>query len=211
VGLVTNNQDPEELGRVRVSYPALGTDHEGWWARVAGAAAGGGRGLLMMPQAGDEVLLGFEHDDEERPVVLGSVWNGEGKPQELVHPDGSFALRSDKQVLVEAAEAMTLTGDKDFTVTSAGTAKITTSERSGDGPPGDVTLDAKGAASMKAGTGVTVEAGTEAKVTGTTTVKVNAGTQLQLEGGGQVVIKGAAVQVQATGIVQISGAQVMLG
>ena len=83
VGQVTNNQDPDELGRVRVTYPALGTDHEGWWARVAGAAAGGRRGVLMMPQAGDEVLLGFEHDDEERPVVLGSVWNGEGKPQEM--------------------------------------------------------------------------------------------------------------------------------
>ena len=211
VGLVTNNQDPDALGRVRVRYPVLGSDHEGWWARVTAPAAGANRGLLMTPQPGDEVLVAFEHDDEEHPYVIGSVWNGTAKPQELAHADGSFALRSDKQVLIEAAEAMTLTGDKEFTVSSAGSAKITTSERSGEGAPGDVTLDAKGKAVVKAGTAASMDAGTEASISGSTTVKVKAGTQLQLEGGGQVVIKGATVQIQASGIVQISGAQIMLG
>jgi phage protein D len=210
VGVVTNNEDPDAMGRVRVRYPVLGADHEGWWARVTAPAAGTKRGLLMTPQPGDEVLIAFEHDDEEHPYVIGSVWNGTAKPQELVHTDGSFALRSDKQVLVEAAEAMTFTGDKEFTLSTAGSAKITTSERSGDGAPGDVTLDAKGKAVVKAGTTTTIEAGSEAKVSGAT-IKVAAGTQLQLEGGGQVTIKGATVQIQATGIVQISGAQVMLG
>ena len=155
-GLVTNNQDPDELGRVRVSYPALGTDHEGWWARVAGAAAGARRGLLMMPQPGDEVLLGFEHDDEERPVVLGSVWNGEGKPEELVHQDGSFALRSDKQVVVDAAEDISITSDQKLTLTAAGDATLTT-EPGGDGAPGNVSVTAKGKAAMKGTTGLTVD------------------------------------------------------
>ena len=210
VGLVTNNQDPDELGRVRVSYPALGSDHEGWWARVAGAAAGGRRGLLMMPQAGDEVLLGFEHDDEERPVVLGSVWNGEGKPQELAHPDGSFALRSDKQVVVDAAEAISITADQKLTLTAAGDALLTT-EPGGDGPPGNVNLTAKGSATMKAGTNVSVDAGTEATVAAKTALTVKAGTQLTLEGGAEVTIKAAMLKLQASGPVQISGAQVLLG
>jgi phage protein D len=220
VGVVTNNNDPDGIGRVRVSYPVLGDEHEGWWARLTGPAAGTSRGLMMVPQPGDEVLVAFEHGDEERPYVVGSVWNGTAKPGEkLVHPDGSFSMRSDKQVLVEAAEAMTLTGDKDFTVSVAGSAKITTSERSGDGPPGDVTIDAKGNANVKAGTAISVEAGTAATVEastdatlkGGTAVKVTAGTQLTLEGGAQVVIKGASVQIQASAMVQISGAQIMLG
>jgi phage protein D len=210
VGLVTNNQDPDELGRVRVSYPALGPDHEGWWARVAGAAAGGRRGLLMMPQAGDEVLLGFEHDDEERPVVLGSVWNGEGKPQELAHPDGSFALRSDKQVVVDAAEAISITADGKLNLTSAGDATLTT-EPGGDGAPGNLALTAKGSAAMKAGTSVSVDAGTEASVAAKTALTVKAGTQLTLEGGAEVTIKAASLKLQASGPVQISGAQVLLG
>ena len=91
---MTQNDDPDELGRVRVKYPALGDETEGWWARVAAPGAGKDRGLLMMPLVGDEVLVGFEHGDARRPFVLGSLWNGEDKPGELVQTDGSFALRS---------------------------------------------------------------------------------------------------------------------
>jgi uncharacterized protein involved in type VI secretion and phage assembly len=211
VGLVTNNEDPDGLGRVRVRYPVLGTDHEGWWARVTAPAAGAKRGLLMVPQVDDEVLVAFEHGDEDHPYVIGSVWNGAAKPEELVHTDGSFALRSDKQVLLEAAEAMTLTGDKEFTVSAAGAAKITTSERSGDGPPGDVTVDAKGAATVKAGQSAKLEAGTDATLKGGTDVKVTAGTKLTLEGGVQVSISGAQVEIKGTGLVKISAPQVMLG
>lgn len=211
VGLVTNNSDPDGLGRVRVRYPTLGADHEGWWARVTAPAAGAKRGLLMTPQVGDEVLVAFEHDDEDHPYVIGSVWNGTAKPEELVHEDGSFALRSDKQVLIEAAEAMTLTGDKDFTVSAAGNATLTTSERSGDGPPGNVKVDAKGNADLKSGQAMKVEAGTEATLSGSTEVKVKAGTKLTLEGGAQVAISGAQVEIKGTGMVKISAPQVMLG
>lgn len=203
VGLVTNNQDPDALGRVRVRYPVLGSDHEGWWARVTAPAAGTRRGLLMMPQVGDEVLLAFEHDDEEHPYVVGSIWNGTAKPQELVHPDGSFALRSDKQILLESAEAMSLTADKEFTVAAKGDAKLTTD--------GGATIDAKGDSTYRSGTSTKVDAGTDATLSGKTEVKVTAGTQLTIQGGAQVAIKGAAIQIQATSAVQISGAQVLLG
>ena len=73
--MTQNSSDPAGLGRVRVKYPALGDDTEGWWARIAAIAAGDERGVLMMPQPGDEVLVGFEHGDPRRPYVLGVVWN----------------------------------------------------------------------------------------------------------------------------------------
>jgi uncharacterized protein involved in type VI secretion and phage assembly len=164
----------------------------------------------MMPQAGDEVLLGFEHDDEERPVVLGSVWNGEGKPQELAHPDGSFALRSEKQVVVDAADAISITADKKLTLTAAGDATLTT-EPGGDGAPGNIDVTSKGSATIKSGTGVSVDAGTDANVAAKTSLTVKAGTQLTLEGGAEVTIKAATLNLRASGPVQISGAQVMLG
>jgi phage protein D len=210
VGLVTNNQDPDELGRVRVSYPALGNDHEGWWARVAGPAAGGRRGILMMPQPGDEVLLGFEHDDEERPVVIGSVWSGEGKPQELVHQDGSFALRSDKQVVVDAAEGISITSDQKLTLTAAGDATLTT-EPGGDGAPGNVNLTAKGKAAIKGATGVTVDSDADVAIEAKASLKLKSNAQLTIESGGQVEIKAGMLSIKANGVVQISGAQVMLG
>jgi phage protein D len=210
VGLVTNNQDPDELGRVRVSYPALGNDHEGWWARVAGPAAGANRGLLMTPQPGDEVLLGFEHDDEERPVVIGSVWNGEAKPQELVHQDGSFALRSDKQVVVNAAEDISITSDQKLTLTAAGDATLTT-EPGGDGAPGNVNLTAKGKAAIKGATGVTVDSDADIAIEAKASLTLKSNASLTIESGGQVEIKAGMLSLKANGPVQISGAQVMLG
>ncbi len=31
--------------------------------------------MQLIPQVSDEVLVGFEHDDKRRPVVLGGLWN----------------------------------------------------------------------------------------------------------------------------------------
>jgi len=111
LGVVTNNQDPENLGRVRVLYPALGPDAEGTWARIATPSAGKERGVLMLPVVGEEVLVGFEHDDTTRPYVLGSLFNGQDTPgEDLLHgQDGSFVVRSDKQILAASKEDLSLT------------------------------------------------------------------------------------------------------
>jgi phage protein D len=118
VGVVTNNQDPDEMGRVRVHYPALGPDAEGAWARVLTPSAGNARGILMLPVNGEEVLIGFEHDDTTRPYVLGSLFNGVDKPGDdlLQNHDGSFALRSDHKVNIAANEDMTLHGGQKVTI-----------------------------------------------------------------------------------------------
>jgi phage protein D len=110
LGVVTNNQDPDDMGRVRVQYPALGPDAEGAWARVLTPSAGNARGILMLPVVGEEVLIGFEHDDTTRPYVLGSLFNGVDKPGDdlLQGYDGSFALRSDHKVDVASTEDMTM-------------------------------------------------------------------------------------------------------
>lgn len=126
IGVVSQNDDPDGLGRVRVTYPALGDDTEGWWARVVAPAAGDSRGLLMMPVKGDEVLVAFEHDDVRRPYVLGAVWNGKATPgTDLVHTDGSFALCSDKQVFISAGDKITVKGKSDVEVDADGTVTIT--------------------------------------------------------------------------------------
>jgi uncharacterized protein involved in type VI secretion and phage assembly len=164
----------------------------------------------MMPQPGDEVLLGFEHDDEERPVVIGSVWNGNGKPAELVHQDGSFALRSDKQVVVEAAEDISITSDKKLTLTAAGDATLTT-EPGGDGAPGNVSVTAKGKAAMKGTTGLTVDSDADIAIEAKASLTLKSNASLTIESSGQVEIKAGMLSLKANGPVQISGAQVMLG
>ena len=79
IGIVTNNKDPDGLGRVRVKFPALSDQEESWWARVVTPGGGSNAGLMFMPQIDDEVLVGFEHGDLRRPFVLGGLWGTEGQ------------------------------------------------------------------------------------------------------------------------------------
>lgn len=80
VGLVTNVDDPEGLGRVRVQYPTLSDDNESQWARIATLMAGGERGSWFIPEVGDEALVAFERGDPNHPYVVGFLWNGKDKP-----------------------------------------------------------------------------------------------------------------------------------
>jgi phage protein D len=80
VGIVTDNQDPENLGRVKVMYPWLSSEHTSYWARVVSAGAGVSRGIEFLPEVNDEVLVGFEQGDINHPYVLGGLWNGKDKP-----------------------------------------------------------------------------------------------------------------------------------
>ncbi|MBW4518349.1 MAG: VgrG-related protein [Scytolyngbya sp. HA4215-MV1] len=84
IGKVTNNSDPENMGRVRVKFPTLTEEHESHWARVVTIGAGKDRGFDCLPEIDDEVLVGFEHGDIHRPYVIGGLWNGNNSPPEKV-------------------------------------------------------------------------------------------------------------------------------
>lgn len=158
VGVVTQTDDPEGLGRVRVRYPALGDNAEGWWARVAAPAAGAKRGLLMMPVTGDEVVLAFEQGDPRRAYVLGAVWNGVAKPGELVKSDGSFALASDHNIALNATQQLTLAAKEGMTLRSSKLVSV----------KGEQQLELEGGTSVavKANGSVTVQADGEVTLKG---------------------------------------------
>lgn len=88
IGVVTNNKDPNNLGRVKVRFPWLDDQIESHWARLATFYAGKGRGSYFVPEVGDEVLLVFEFGDMNQPYVVGSLWNGKDPLPEPGHPDG---------------------------------------------------------------------------------------------------------------------------
>ena len=92
VGVVTNNQDPEGQGRVKVRFPWLADRVESQWARVASPMAGKGRGMFFLPEVDDEVVVAFEQGDMNHPYVLGALWNGLDKPPET-NSDGKNNIR----------------------------------------------------------------------------------------------------------------------
>lgn len=193
IGVVTNNDDPEKMGRVRVKFPGLDASHEGWWARVASVAATGGRGLMMMPLVDDEVIVGFEHGDPRRPFVLGSLWSGTAKPDKLAaesggKPDGSFNLNSAKKV------TLTSTGDM-----------LLDSQAKGDlHSKGDLAIATDGKAALNAKSDIKVSS-----PSGSVTIS----------SAGEVTVKGTSITIDATGsltlkssgVVQVSGSMIKLG
>ncbi len=74
-GVVTNNNDPNTAGRVKVALPWLSPLYESDWVRVVQVGSGKSSGLLFVPETGDEVMVGFEFGDPRRPYVLGGLRN----------------------------------------------------------------------------------------------------------------------------------------
>lgn len=97
VGVVTNINDPEKLGRVKVKFVLRESEQESDWIRIASIMAGPERGAYFLPEVNDEVLLAFHHGNVEEPFVIGALWNGKDKPPEASpYADGKVNIRKIK-------------------------------------------------------------------------------------------------------------------
>ncbi|HEU0082245.1 MAG TPA: phage baseplate assembly protein V [Bradyrhizobium sp.] len=191
VGVVTNNQDPDGFGRVKVKFPWLSDVDESTWARVAVPMAGKQRGIYFLPEVDDEVLVVFEHGDVRTPYVLGALWNGLDAPP-VTNDDGKNNVRliqsrsghviklNDEEgketieiidktkknsiVIDTAKNTITVTTDKDITFSAAsGTIKLDAQK---------VEISSSGETKLKAGSTMNVEASATMTVKGAT-VNIN--------------------------------------
>ncbi len=80
----------DEHGRIKVQFhwdrEGQNNDRSSCWIRVSQAWAGQGWGALYLPRIGHEVVVEFLEGDPDRPIVTGSVYNGEN-PTPIVLPD----------------------------------------------------------------------------------------------------------------------------
>ena len=213
VGLVTNNSDPQKLGRVKVKFPYL-TEQESFWAPVLLPAAGRERGLSMLPVVGEQVVVAFENGDSSFPYVLGSVFNGKDTPgDELAVQDGSFAMKSDHKALIAAQEEIKLRTEKGNWLIEVNSGEIKETVKS----PGNYTgtfdgkhnLTATGAIQLESKQGVTIKAPQiTLEAQGTMSVK---GATVSVESQGQLELKGVQVSVNGQAMVAISGGLINIG
>jgi uncharacterized protein involved in type VI secretion and phage assembly len=89
LGVVTDVNDPEAMGRIRVELPAHG-GLESEWLEVSLPAAGKAKGFVALPDVGDRVLVQFIGDDLAQAVVLGGLYGTDGPPDAGVS-DGRIA------------------------------------------------------------------------------------------------------------------------
>ncbi len=186
VGIVTNNQDPENMHRVKVRFPWLSQGEESYWARVASAMAGKDRGLYLLPEVDDEVLVAFVHGAFDFPYVLGSLWNGKDAPPEsnednennnrtLKSRSGHIIRLGDKQG-EETIEVIDKSGHNKIVIKTADNS--VTIEAQGDitikSTNGKLTLSAMSGVELKSQAGVDIQA--------TQSVDVKANAQVNVKG-----------------------------
>ncbi|MFD5031041.1 VgrG-related protein [Streptomyces sp. NPDC058405] len=228
-GTVTDTQDPEGLGRVKVRFPWLSDEYASDWARTAQAGGTGG-GEAFIPEVGDEVLVGFEQGHLDRPYVLAGLYNGQDKPAqgggesggggELVDPTSgavnrrAFASKGGNQLeLLDTANGpqgvRLVTGDGKLKIDldRKGTTIVINSDGSVEIEAGEqVSIKAGRGVAMDAGQGVLELSGDSVKLTARTGVQVDGGTgRLRLATGGALDVQGSQVAVNGTSRTEIKG------
>ena len=104
---VVDNNDPMGMGRVRVQFPWQ--EEKGQktpWIRLIQPHSGAGKGFHFIPEIGEEVLVGFESGNAEKPFVMGTHYNGSetssyhtsGNDKKVIH------TRSGTKIILNDAE-----------------------------------------------------------------------------------------------------------
>jgi uncharacterized protein involved in type VI secretion and phage assembly len=73
-GVVSDNADPLNMGRIRAWVPDMFGENESGWALPALPYAGNGVGLFLIPPENASVWIEFEHGDSEYPIWSGCFW-----------------------------------------------------------------------------------------------------------------------------------------
>jgi phage baseplate assembly protein V len=190
VGIVTNNQDPDNMHRVKVRFPWLSNDVESNWARVAAPMAGKGRGAYFLPEVDDEVLVAFEHGQVDHPFVVGSLWNGkDGAPESNADGENNHrtlrsrsghVLRFNDKSGNETIEIIDKTGNNKVTIDSA---------------KNTITIEAQSDITIKSTTGKLTMQANGIEMKSQMGVSVEAAQNMDLKANAIVTIKGAMIRL----------------
>jgi uncharacterized protein involved in type VI secretion and phage assembly len=193
VAQVIDNVDVTGGARVQLRLPWMPGFEP--WARVAAVFAGDDRGAFFIPQAGDEVLVAFNHGDVRDPYVLGGLWNGRDAPpakgptdaiaKRIIRTPKGHEIELDD--LAQSVTVKTSTGhqiklepEKVELQTKGGSAKVT--------------LETSGAIKLSANTSLELKA---------PSIKLD-GSTLDLKGSGSATLDGGGACTVKAGVVKIN-------
>jgi phage protein D len=186
IAIVTNNDDPNQLGRVKLKFPWLSDSFESDWAPVSQLGAGPDSGAVFLPEVGDEVLVGFGFGDVRQPYVIGGLYNGVDKPKlgsglvdnGKIKRRGFVSRKGHKLIFLDGDDKSGIA-----LISSDGKIRIGLKETDGqlhivcDGKiviesTGDLKLSSQGSLQLSGQSGVKIESGAMVEVSGQT-IKLN--------------------------------------
>jgi uncharacterized protein involved in type VI secretion and phage assembly len=191
IGIVTDNKDPSKLGRVKVKIPVLSMNDTTWWAPLVMLGASKNRGWFFIPEVDDEVLILFEHGDADRPVVIGSLWNGKDKPPDK-NPGGN-----PRRVIKSRAGSKVTFDDDQMKITiedGGGKAKITF-----DSNANKITIEAiTGDVCFQSPQGDMVIVAKQAELTASQNLEIHAGSTMAWGTNASATIKSSNVTISGS-------------
>lgn len=109
-GIVTDVDDPDQRGRVKIVVPSLLDDDQElpeWADPIGRDLAGDGTGSFFPPYVGDVVEVMFEHGDIEYPLYMGGYWGDEELPEDFAanYPNTKgWVFGSGQKILIDEEE-----------------------------------------------------------------------------------------------------------
>lgn len=226
-GVVTANDDPDHLGRVKVRFQWNEEGEESPWIRVLTTHAGKDRGLFCLPEIGDEVLVSFDQDYPETPMVVGSLFNKVDAPVDETRSSDneikSFITKGGNRVVIKD------TAEKEEILITTKEGKNQLSLKMGSPPQvsvhseGKIEMDADeiilkakkklfcssdGKAELNARTDMKIK-GQSTELTGQTGVKVQ-GQTVELSGQTSLKMQGGMAEFSGQSMVVIKGGLVRI-
>jgi len=187
VAKVVENADPDGIGRVRVKFQWQEGEEMSPWIRLLTPHAGGEKGFHFIPEKDEEVLIGFEGGNAERPYVMGALYTGKTKVE------GWKSEKNDIKAIKTKGGHTILFNDEEKKET------LTISDKNGN----SITLDtAKSAISISAPKTLTLSA-KEINISGTDKVNIN-GKEITVDGSDKVNVNSKEIAADGSSKVAIT-------
>ena len=196
VGIVTDNKDKENLGRIQVRFPWRENTDERYWARLATLMAGKDRGSFFLPEVGDEVLVSFDRGEISQPYIIGSLWNGQDNPPEA-HTDGKNNIRKiksrsgheiifndDAEAKKEKIEIHTKAGHKVVLDDASGQEKLEISDKTGSNK---ITIDS-------VQNSMNIESAMQLKIK-SQAIEIESGGMMTIKAGATLTLQGSLIKI----------------
>lgn len=213
VGVVTDNNDIQQEGRVKVKFPWMEDDLETGWARVAMVGSGKDRGVFFTPEINDEVLVAFDQGNFNAPFIVGSLWSGKNKPPRA--PKGKVVVGGAvNQRIVRSKSGHVIVLDD-----TRGAEKVLVQDKTGRNSieidsvknsftiksAGDLTIDVGGKLILKSKLDSSMKSETKVDISATTAASMKvSNNELSLEMAG-AALKGTKVDVQGEAEASVKG------
>ena len=201
--VVKDNQDPESLGRVRVQFLWQQEQDDSLlspWLRIAQPHGGDNKGFYFIPEIDEEVMVGFENGNAEKPYIVGTLYQGKQKPADSWYSenDDIKAIRTRSGHTIEFHDTegkehiKIYDNDKDnFILTFSTHEQLIKLQSKGNielYAENDIIIDAKNNINMKAGVDMVREAGENINEKAGTDIFTSAGSNISTDAGENISI-----------------------